>query len=217
MISITFEYDLNRKKYVYIIMSEPTVYHIQKGRLVKMKDPGAFGRGDCYLVDAGMKIYLWIGPNSSVDEKFLTAASAVMSDTAREGKADIDRIDGGNEPEEFKTLFDEFSLTDEDTEGILKKVQLETREHKLWHVHREGDETFFKEVDLSKNSLRSDDVFILDTFDDIYVWRGKGATAREKFDATILARRYDAERVGVQEIELIEEGQEPDEFFKSFP
>ncbi|MFW9810926.1 MAG: hypothetical protein ACFFF9_00565 [Candidatus Thorarchaeota archaeon] len=184
---------------------------------MKMKDPGAFGRGDCYLVDAGMKIYLWIGPNSSVDEKFLTAASAVMRDTAREGKADIDRIEGGNEPEEFKALFDDFSLTDEDTEGILKKVQLETREHKLWRVHREADETFFKEVDLDRASLKSDDVFILDTFDDIYVWRGKDATAREKFDATILARRYDAERVGVQEIELIEEGSEPDEFFKSFP
>jgi hypothetical protein len=196
---------------------EPLTYHIQKGRLVKMRDPGAFGRGDCYLVDAGMKIYLWIGPNSSVDEKFLTAASAVMSDTAREGKADIDRIEGGNEPEEFKALFDDFTLTDEDTEGILRKVQLETRDHKLWQVHREGDETFFKEVDLDRSSLKSDDVFILDTFDDIYVWRGTGATAREKFDATMLARRYDAERVGVQEIELIEEGQEPEEFFKSFP
>lgn len=197
-------------------MPEPVVYHIQKGRLVKMKDPGKFGRGDCYLVDAGMKIYLWIGPNSSVDEKFLTAASAVMRDTEREGKADIDRIEGGNESDDFKALFDDFSLTDEDTEGILKKVRLETREHKLWRVHREGDETFFAEVALSKNSLKSDDVFLLDTFDDIWVWRGKDATAREKFDGTILARRYDAERVGVQEIEIVEEGEEPDEFFKSF-
>ncbi|MFX1579089.1 MAG: hypothetical protein ACFFBJ_05535, partial [Promethearchaeota archaeon] len=101
-------------------MPEPITYHIQKGRLVKMKDPGSFGRGDCYLVDAGPKIYLWIGPSSQVDEKFLTAASAVMKDTAREGKADIDRIDGGDEPADFKALFDDFRLTDEDTEGILK-------------------------------------------------------------------------------------------------
>jgi hypothetical protein len=198
-------------------MPEPTTYHIQKGRLVKMKDPGKFARGDCFLVDAGFKIYLWIGPHSSVDEKFLTAASAVMRDTEREGKADIDRIEGGNEPEEFKALFDDFRLTDEDTEGILKKVQMETHEHKLWRVHREADETFFAEVKLSRDSLKSEDVFLLDAWEDIFVWRGKDATAREKFDGTILARRYDAERVGVQEIELIEEGQEPDEFFKSFP
>lgn len=198
------------------MVMEPTVYHIQKGRLVKMRNPGAFGRGDCYLIDAGMKIYLWIGPNSSVDEKFLTAASAVMKDTSRKGKADIDRIEGGNEPAEFKALFDDFTLTDEDTEGILRKVQMETREHKLWRVHRESDDTLFVEVDLSRDSLKSDDVFLLDAWDSIFVWRGKNATAREKFDGTILARRYDAERVGVQEIELIEEGQEPKEFLKSF-
>ena len=196
---------------------EPVVYHVQKGKLVRMPDPGSFGRGDCYLVDAGMKIYLWIGPNSSVDEKFLTAASAVMRDQSREGKADIDRIDGGNEPADFKALFTDFQLTDEDTEGILKKVHLETHEYKLWRVHREGDETFFAEVPVNKDELKTDDVFILDTWDDIFVWRGKGATAREKFDGTILARRYDAERVGVQEIEIIEEGNEPEDFLKAFP
>ncbi len=198
-------------------MKEPVVYHVQKGRLVRMPDPGSFGRGDCYLVDSGMKVYLWIGPKSSADEKFLTAASAVMSDTDREGKADIDRIEGGSEPEEFKALFDDFRLTDEDTEGILKKVHLETHEYKLWRVHREGDDTFFAEVPVNKDSLKTDDVFLLDTWDNIFVWRGKGASSREKFDGTILARRYDAERAGVQEIELIEEGDEPEEFLKAFP
>ncbi|MHA2425166.1 MAG: hypothetical protein ACXAEF_10280 [Candidatus Thorarchaeota archaeon] len=197
-------------------MPEPVTFHIQKGNLVKMKDPGAFGRGDCYLVNAPPKLYIWIGPNSSVDEKFLAAAEAVFKDTAMEGHADIDRIDGGQEPEEFKALFDDFRLTDEDTAGILKKVRLETHEYKLWRVHREGDETYFAEVPVSRDSLKSDDVFVLDTWDDIFVWRGEGASAREKFDGTMIARRYDAERVGVQEIELIEEGQEPEDFLKAF-
>ena len=70
---------------------------------------------------------------------------------------------------------------------------------------------------MNKDSLKTDDVFILDTWDDIFVWRGKGASSREKFDGTKLARRYDAERAGVQEIELIEEGEEPEEFLKAFP
>ncbi len=192
------------------------MYHIQKGRLVKMPDPGAFGRGDCYLVDAGVKVYLWIGPNSSIDEKFLTAASAVFLDTKRKGHVDIDHIDGGNEPEEFKALFPDFRLTDEDTEGILKRVHLEKHEFKLWRVHHQDDETMFVEVPLKRDSLKSDDVFVLDTWDNIYVWRGKDASAREKFDATIIARRYDAERVGVQEIELIEEGNEPEDFLQAF-
>ena len=197
-------------------MTEPIVYHIQQGRLVLMEDPGAFGKGDCYLVDAGPKIYLWIGPDSTIDEKFLTAAEAVMHDTAREGKADIDRIDGGNEPDSFKALFDDFEITDQDTAGMLRKVRLEKHEHKLWRVHRKGDETYFAEVPLDRASLDTGDVFVLDAWDDIYVWRGKEATAREKFDGNIIARRYDAERVGVQDIEIIEEGEEPAEFFDAF-
>ncbi len=197
-------------------MSDVIVYHIQKGRLVMVPDPGDFGLGDCYLVDAGLKIYLWIGPDSSVDEKFLTAASAVMRDTARKGQADIDRIEGGQEPPEFKALFEDFRLTDQDTEGILKSVHLEKREYKLWRIHRDEDETFFAEVPLRRDSLKGDDVFLLDTWEGLWVWRGKEASAREKFDATILARRYDAERVGVQEIELIEEGEEPEAFLSAF-
>jgi len=198
-------------------MKPVIVYHIQKGRLVKIPNPGTFGRGDCYLVDAGPKIYLWIGPKSTADEKFLTAATAVMRDTEREGKADIDRIEGGHEPPEFKALFGKFQLTDQDTEGILRKVQLKTHEHKLWKVHYSGNETYFAEVPLNKNSLKSDDVFILNAWDSIWVWRGKSASARERFDGNILARRYDAERVGVQEIEIVEEGEEPEEFRKAFP
>lgn len=197
-------------------MTEPIVYHIQQGRLVLLEDPGAFGKGDCYLVDAGPKIYLWIGPDSTVDEKFLTAAEAVMHDTARQGKADIDRIDGGNEPDSFKALFDDFEITDQDTAGILREVRLETHEYKLWRIHRQGDETYFAEVPLDSSSLDTGDVFVLDAWDDIYVWRGKKATAREKFDGNIIARRYDAERVGVQDIEIIEEGEEPAEFFDAF-
>ena len=91
-------------------------------------------------------------------------------------------------------------------------MHLETHEYKLWRIHHEEDETFFAEVPLSRESLRSDDCYILDAWEDFYVWRGKDSSAREKFDATMIARRYDAERVGTQEMELIEEGDEPPEF-----
>jgi hypothetical protein len=188
------------------------VYHIQKGKLVKVPNPGTFGRGDCYLVDAGAKIYLWIGPKSSTDEKFLTAAEAVMRDTSRKGQARIDRIEGGSEPGAFKALFPKFMLTDQDTEGILRKVQLQKHEFKLWRLSGDVGDAFYAEVPKKKESLDSEDVFILDIWNKVFVWRGKKASAREKFDATVIARSYDAERVGTQEIEIIDEGEETDEF-----
>ncbi|NWF95314.1 MAG: hypothetical protein HXY34_04155 [Candidatus Thorarchaeota archaeon] len=188
------------------------VYHIQKGKLVRVPNPGEFGRGDCYLVDAGPKIYLWIGPKSSVDEKFLTAAEAVMRDTARQGHAQIERVEGGHEPQSFKALFPTFKLTDQDTESFLRKVQLEKHEHKLWRLSGDVGDSFYMEVPKKKESLDSEDVFVLDTWNKIYVWRGKKASARERMDATLIARRYDAERAGVQNVILVEEGEEPDEF-----
>jgi hypothetical protein len=188
------------------------VYHIQKGKLVKVPNPGTFGRGDCYLVDAGPKIYLWIGPKSTVDEKFLTAAEAVMRDTSRKGQARIERIEGGSETPEFKTLFPKFQLTDEDTESILRKVQLQKHEFKLWRLSGDVGDSFYMEVPRKKESLDSEDVFILDVWNKVYVWRGKKASSRERFDATIIARSYDAERVGVQNIVVIDEEEETEEF-----
>ncbi len=192
------------------------VYHIQKGRLVRVSQPGTFGRGDCYLIDAGSKIYLWIGPKSTPDEKFLTAAEAVLRDTARKGSAQIERIEGEKEPAHFKALFPNFRLTDEDTASMLKKVQLEKKEYKLWRVSHQAGQTFYTEVPLKWDSLRSDDVFILDTWNEIFIWQGKKSLARERFDATVIARSYDAERVGAQKITIIEEGEEPQKFKQVF-
>ncbi len=191
-------------------------YHIQKGKLVKVPNKGKFGRGDCYLIDAGDKIYMWIGENSTVDEKFLAAAGSVLKDTLRKGHADIERIEQGKEPKEFLDIFSgNIEITDEDTEGILRKVHLEKKEYKLFHIKEVNDEIFFTEVEKSKDSLNSDDVFLLDTFDKIYVWRGKNSTGMEKFQGTFFARRYDEERAGVQELILVEEGNEPEDFLKA--
>jgi hypothetical protein len=197
-----------------IIMPEVTVYHIQQGKLVKVPDPGKFGQGDCYLVDGGLTVYMWIGPKSTADEQFLAAAEAVFRDTARKGQAQLVRIDGGDEPPAFKALFKNFQLTDEDTAGILRKVQLQKHEYKMWRVSNVKGQTFFTEVPWARDSLKSEYVFLLDTWDNIYIWRGKKASAREKFDATIIARKYDAERVGAQRIILVDEGEEPDSIKK---
>ncbi|MEM2142472.1 MAG: hypothetical protein QXQ81_04365, partial [Candidatus Thorarchaeota archaeon] len=174
------------------------VYHIQKGKLVRVPNPGRFGRGDCYLVDAGPKIYLWIGPKSTPDEKFLAAAEAVFRDVKRMGEARIEHVEGEKEPAEFRKLFQKIEITDEDTESILKKVQLQKHEYKLWRLSRDAGDSYYVEVPIKRSSLDSEDVFVLDTWDKIYVWRGKRSSARERFDATLIARSYDAERVGVQ-------------------
>jgi hypothetical protein len=94
----------------------------------------------------------------------------------------------------------------------LKKVILEKHEFKLFRLNIVGGVHLFVDVHRSKESLKSDDVFILDTFDKIYIWRGNSSTGREKFHAMLIARRYDYERAGAQDIVLVEEGEETKEF-----
>ncbi|MFX1491701.1 MAG: hypothetical protein ACFFBU_05525, partial [Promethearchaeota archaeon] len=85
----------------------------------------------------------------------------------------------------------------------------------LFRLNIVGGVHLFIEVPRDRNSLKSDDVFILDTFDKIYIWRGSSSSGREKFHAMLIARRYDYERAGAQNIILIEDGEETKEFLQA--
>ena len=193
-------------------------YHVQKGQLVRVpKDYfNEFGTGDVYLIDTGPIIYLWVGKKSTPDEKFIGAITSVWKDQDRKGAAKLVTIDEGDESKEFLKLFkDKITITDQDTEGILKRVALKKREFKLFRVHIEKDLNLYYEVDRSKDSLASDDVFLLDTYKKIFIWRGKASSAFERWEAMRIAERYDAERAGAQQIIIVEESEEPKEFLKS--
>ena len=150
-------------------------YHVQKGQLVRVPNEylNEFGTGDVYLVDTGAIIYLWVGKKSTVDEKFIGAVTSVWKDQDRKGAAKLVTVDEGDEPKAFLNLFEgKIKVTDQDTEGILKRVALKQREFKLFRIHIEKDLHLFYEVPREKKSLTSDDVYILDTYNQIYVWRG---------------------------------------------
>ncbi|MFX1563722.1 MAG: hypothetical protein ACFFDP_10520 [Promethearchaeota archaeon] len=196
-------------------MAEFEKFHIQKGQLVRVPEDmmNEFGNGDCYLVDTQATIYLWCGKGASPDERFIGAVTSVWRDQARKGAARLVTVEPGNEPPEFLALFGgSIRVTDRDTEGILKKVVLEKHEYKLFRLHITGGITLFVEVPRTRSSLTSDDVYLLDAFEHIFIWRGKASSSFEKFHGMLIARRYDTERAGAQFIVLIDEGQETDEF-----
>lgn len=194
-------------------------YHVQRGQLVSVPNNmlDEFGSGDCYLIDMGPKIYLWVGKKASVDEKFIGAVTSVWCDQDRKGVAKLVTIEQGEEPKEFLQLFGgKIKVTDQDTEGILKRVAIKHREFKLFRVHIENDINLYYEVPRKIESLTSDDVFLLDTYNKIYIWRGKESTAFERWEAMSIAEQYDAKRAGAQKIIVVEEGEEPSEFKKVF-
>ena len=64
----------------------------------------------------------------------------------------------------------------------------------------------------------SDEVFVLDDSDNkkIWIWIGKKASTRQKFNAARLAEKLDKEAGGGPVIKTIDEGEEPQEFFDMF-
>lgn len=195
-------------------MTKIEKFHIQEGRLVKVPEEllNEFADGDCYLVDTGPNLYLWIGANATADEKFV---GTLTSATCREERKDahLITIDQGEEPQEFLDLFGgKINITQYDTEGILRRVALKQRAFKLFRVHIDKEVNLYQEVACVKTSLTSDDVYLLDTFNKIFIWRGSQSTEEETTTAMVIARKYDAERIGEQEIILVEEGEETQDF-----
>jgi hypothetical protein len=65
----------------------------------------------------------------------------------------------------------------------------------------------------------SDEVFVLDDSDNtkkIWIWIGKKASTRQKFNAARLAEKLDKEAGGGPVIKTIDEGEEPQEFLDMF-
>lgn len=64
----------------------------------------------------------------------------------------------------------------------------------------------------------SNDVFVLDDHENkkIWIWIGKKASTRQKFNAARLAEKLDKEAGGLPTITTIDEAEEPQEFLDMF-
>jgi len=187
---------------------------MRKGTTEEIPEP-VFSIGDTYIVDAGNRIWIWIGKDSTVDEQFTGAFIGDLMDKEREGEPDVETVWQGYEPPEFRQSVGAMRIVNKDlAKSILQKIPRTEREVVMYQVSSEEYETLndiqFIQVPLSRDSLNSDDVFLIDTYDTVFVWQGKNCNVKEKVIAGRIARKFDAERVGVQEEVFIEEGEEPE-------
>lgn len=196
------------------------IYLVNKGQLQKIDQP-VFTSGDSYIVDAGKQIWVWIGKSSSVDEKFSAAHLSTVIDVSRRGEPKVTSVDQGSEPKELRVALGGLKIVDANVaDTLLKKVEKVVYEPVLYRISSEEFETIndivYKQVPCAKESLDSEDVFLLDdkTNNKIYIWVGSTSNAKEKVVAGQIARKFDAERAGVQQAVMIEEGHETPEFKK---
>ena len=206
------------------------IYRVVKGELEEI-DKFVFTSGDSYVVDDGDTIWLWHGKNASVDEKATAATSAERIDEdTRGGKAKVIALDQGEfsaNMRRFKALAGDEGLLVLDkniAESFLKKVEKPIEEPLLFKVSSEevgGDINAIEyvQVPLDKSNLDPDDCMLLfvPMEETTYVWVGSKANIKEKVTAGKVARQFDKNRAGVQKEIFIDEGDEPDDFWKQFP
>jgi hypothetical protein len=207
------------------------VLHIQGKQLVEVTPSNGkfeFLNGDVYLIDnsdvsAGLKkkVFIWLGSQAFADDRAVGAWAAKQLDLV-DKEIDIDTETEGNESAEFKGLL-EFVVVTGDTPGFLKHVEVNKEDisYALYRVRdadlsdgSSSDDIVIENVPLSRKSFVSDDVFVVDTYHDLYVWVGSSSQIGEKIAGNRVARKLDVDRDRTPMIYQIGEGYEPEGFWK---
>ncbi|CAH0562697.1 unnamed protein product [Brassicogethes aeneus] len=159
----------------------------------------SMNQGDCFILDDGSKIMVYVGVRSRITEKIkaINAANSIR-DQDHAGKATVEIIDEYSPPSDFDQFFktlgggskDQVS-EDSDDDQEFEKNQVNTVA--LYRVSdASGDLEISKvgERPLSQSMLDSSDCFILDTGVSIFVWIGKRCTANEKKESMATADKF---------------------------
>lgn len=203
-------------------MSEefPKLFIIWKGELKQVNKP-VFSTGDSYLLDAGETVFLWLGENSSTDEKESAAVEAHK--LGKDRAVQVISIDQGQESDGFFNALapiGSFRLVEKNLVGsMLVDVETSSWAGHMDHVnalYRVSSEDFdndlnkmqYVQVPFEKGSLDSGNVYIADLGDEILVWVGSGSNVKERMMAGRWAYKFDAERAGAQPILYYDEGED---------
>ncbi|OCT92895.1 advillin-like [Xenopus laevis] len=173
--------------------------------------------GDCYLVlytyhvnsKAHHVLYIWQGRHASQDELAASAFQAVKLDQDFGGEPVQVRVCMGKEPRHFMAIFKGKLVIFEG--GTSRKGNKEQELLvRLFQVNgSEPSNTKAVEVPPFGSSLNSNDVFLLKTQSESYLWYGKGSSGDEREMAKQLAAMLSDGNV-----EMLAEGQETAQFWE---
>jgi hypothetical protein len=179
---------------------ETRLLHLKGKRTVRATpvpvSSSSLNTGDSFILDAGMKLYLWNGPGANKYEKAKGAQLCQkIKDQERGGKAYVIFMDEDpNNAEFWAALGGQIEVTNTgDDDAAAERAAKEAT--KLFKVSDEGGSLAVTEVPTSDGKLTRDlldtnDVFILDLGATIFVWIGKGSNPSERKEGMMSAQRY---------------------------
>ena len=206
---------------------KPRLLEVKGKRVARVKEvplqASSLTQGDAYVLDLGLEIFIFVGPQANSAEKLkATEIACHIDDEERGGKAAIHRIEDDPMNATFWSTLGGYvdpmtlplGLPDADTAGNFV--------HKLFMISDASGSVQFTEIQsdgkLARSMLKSEDVFLLHTLDCIYIWVGRASTLTEKREAMPRALEYmKRERIPTDtRVQRIPEGLEPGAFIKEF-
>lgn len=145
---------------------------------------------DVFIIDDGLKLINWRGEKSSSFEKFhgTTICNKLKSD--RRGKPQIQSIDQGDKDDLIKQYFKEYDQNKISAkEGIPQDMKIGCHK-KMMKLSDANGALQMTEVPYEKKQLCTDDTFLIDRGDNIFVWVGKKASRDEKRYGIVFAKKY---------------------------
>jgi len=179
-------------KHVPVEMYTPKLFRVQRDRYkhvsVNQVPMGAasLNKGDCFILDAGTKIYKYYGEDSNAFEKHSCGTAAENMENERDGQAKA--FDFTDDEEGFWNILGgkaEVSAKEAVEESISEPV--------LYKISNESGSLETTEVargDLKTSMLESDASFIVDGPYQLYVWVGKDADKAERLGAMNSAKTF---------------------------
>ncbi|CAN0099992.1 unnamed protein product [Ascophyllum nodosum] len=175
--------------------------HVKGKRVVRVSEvpcsSASLNTGDVFILDAGLKLYLWSGPEANMYEKAKSLQTMQrIKDTDRAGRATMTFVEDDPENPEFWDILGGF------TEVIAKGEPDEVVERmgagsvKLYRVSDDSGKMKTTEVvdpegeGLTADLLNSGDVYILDVGSELFVWVGKSSSVEEKKSGMPYAAKF---------------------------
>lgn len=202
------------------------IWRIEDFEMVKLEPNlhGQFFGGDSYVVLYTYQvrgreqyiIYYWLGNHSTTDEKGSAALHATQLDDKYNGAPVQVRVTQGKEPNHFLQLFKGKLIVHMGgkASGFKNSKQEEMAYQggtRVFHIRGTNDyNTRAVEVPAAASSLNSNDIFVIQTSNNVFLWCGKGGSGDERELAKNVAKQISP----VNDFTIVAEGSEPSEFWE---
>ena len=143
---------------------------------------------DSFILDTGLELYAWRGEKTKPQMRFSTCLICQKIKDARNGKPKYTFYDEGDKG--TKAVMTKY-LKDEGNTKVKLRARKKARvTKKMFKLSDADGKLTMTEVKFSKDSLDTNDTFLIDNGKMIYIWCGKASSKQEKRLGIPFAQKY---------------------------